>query len=479
MAHWERLSALDAHFLDLEDRGCHMHTGAVLIFERGPLERQGGVDIERIRDFVADQLDRIPRYRQRLAWIPVERHPVWVDDAHFNLQFHVRHTSLPHPGDERQLKRLTGLLLSQKLDRGKPLWEMWVVEGLAGGRVALVVKVHHCMVDGIGSVEMLAAMVKPEGFEADAGTRRWRPRPQPGPARLLAGDLARRAGLPFALARAAARAASDPVGSVRSGLDTVAGLGAALAPTMHPASETPLNPPHIGPHRRFDWARFDFEAVRDVKHRLGGTVNDVVLATAAGGVGRFLRQRGLRVSRELDFRALVPVNLRPRSSAEPGNRVATLIARLPVHERDPRRRLELVSETMRDLKRSSRVRGAELLEEVSDWTATSLVTQTMRLAFARRAFNLVVTNVPGPRIPMQFLGAPLREIYPVVHLYPNQALGIALFTYHGGLHWGVNADWDRVPDLHDFVEGLTLEFEALRKAAATAPPPEAEAPSRS
>ncbi len=469
MTHWERLSALDAHFLDLEDEGTHLHTGIVLVFEPGPLATEGGgLDIERLRTFVAAALHRMPRYRQRLAWIPFERHPVWVDDPNFNLNFHVRHMRLPHPGDERLLKRLTGLLISQKLDRGKPLWEMWVVEGLEGGRFAMLGKIHHCMVDGIAGVEMLAALLRPSPDAKLEKPPRWRPRPAPSGARLLAGEALRRAGEPFALLGTAARAARAPRRTAAAAWDGALGMLEALGPTLRPAAATPLNPPHIGPHRRYDWLRFDLSEVKEIRGRLGGTVNDVVLATVAGAVGRFLRGRGFRVGPDLDFRAFVPVNVRRREEHGPGNRVALLTARLPVGERDPRRRLRLVSETTRRLKHSKQVHGAELLEEIADWTATAVVTSSMRLATRRRAFNLVVTNVPGPTIPLYLLGAPLLETYPVVHLYPNQAVAMALFSYRNGLHWGVNSDWDRMPDLHDLIEGLALEFEALRKVAGAA-----------
>jgi WS/DGAT/MGAT family acyltransferase len=471
VAHFQRLSALDAHFLDLEDAGVHMHVGALLIFEAGPLSRaEGSLDFERVRDFVGSQLHRVPRYRQRLARVPLEGHPVWVDDAGFNLLYHVRHVSLPRPGDLCQLMRLVGLLLSQKLDRGKPLWEFWLIEGVQGGRFALVAKAHHCMIDGIAGVDLLATLLQPSPGDGPGAPPPWRPRPAPTPAELLAREALRRAREPLALLGAGARLLRRPGAALASIADSARGIGEALAAGFSaPASPTPLNPSHVGPHRRFDGVRFDLERVKEVKRRLGGTLNDVVLATVAGAVRSFLRGRGLRVG-GLDFRVLCPVNIRAESERDRlGNRVVMMVVPLPVSERDPRARLRRVIESTQGLKDSRQMRGAELIEEIADWTATALVTETIRLATRRRAFNLIVTNVPGPPTPLYLLGATLLETYPWAPLYENQALSIALFSYRGGLYCGLNSDWDRVADLHDFAGALGTEFDELAKLAESMP----------
>ena len=471
MAHCERLSALDAHFLDLEDAGVHMHVGALLLFDAGPLARpDGSLDFESIRALVGSQLHRVPRYRQRLAWIPLEHHPVWVDEPEFNLLYHVRHVSLPRPGDVRQLKRLTGLLLSQKLDPGKPLWEIWVIEGVEGGRLALVAKAHHCMIDGIAGVDLLATLLRPTPDPAVQKPPRWRPRPAPGAAELLVGEAWRRAREPVALLRAGARALRRPRPALRSLAESTRGIAETLlAGFADPAPPTPLNPAHVGPHRRFDAIRFDLARVKEVKRRLGGTLNDVVLATVAGALRRFLRGRGVSVA-HLELRALCPVNVRADSEhASLGNRVVMLLVPLPVSERDPRRRLRRVIQATQALKHSRQIRGAELIEEIADWTATALITETIRLATRRRAFNLIVTNVPGPATPLYLLGAPLLETYPWAPLYENQALAIALFSHQDGLFWGLNSDWDRVPDLHDFAGALATEFDELSKLAESSP----------
>jgi len=463
--HYDRLSALDAHFLDLEDEGVHMHVAAILICDARPLARADGcLDAERIRSFLGAQLSAIPRYRQRLARIPVERHPVWVDDPSFNLQYHVRHVSLPRPGDERQLKRLVGLLMSQKLDHSKPLWEMWMIEGLEGDRFAILARSHHCMVDGIAGVGVLRVLLRPEPDPSFRPAPRWRARPAPGRAQLVSEAFARRVREPLDLAGAARRALGNPSRALRAAWETTLGLGESLS-ALRPASPTLLNPAHIGPHRRIDWLRFDLSAVKDVRHRLGGTLNDVVLATVAGAMRRYLRDHRVAL-KDLDFRVMCPVNVRRGGPGDAlGNRVVMLVAALPVDERSPRRRLERVIATTRELKSSRVPQGSELIEEIADWTTTALVTETIRLATRLRAFNLIVTNVPGPPVPLYLLDARVLEAFPLVPLYENQALGMALLSYGGGLFWGLTSDWDRVADLHDVAIGLGESFEELGKAS--------------
>ncbi|HUI26030.1 MAG TPA: wax ester/triacylglycerol synthase domain-containing protein, partial [Candidatus Kryptonia bacterium] len=342
-SHSERLTALDATFLTVEDQNAHMHVGAVSLFEAAPLtDRDGLIDLDRLRRGIEAGLHRAPRYRQRLAWIPGFGYPVWVDDDHFNLNYHVRHVRLPHPGDERLLKRLAGRIMSQQLDRGKPLWELWVVEGVEGDRVALISKAHHCMIDGVGSVELTSAMMRAtaEIERQIEHPPRWLPRPAPSPAELLVGELRRRAAEPFAVIGGVGRMLAAPLGTARAIGNAVMGIGEAIGAGLRSASPTPLNP-DIGPHRRFDWLTMDLAAVKDVKTRLDGTLNDVILAIVAGALGRFLHARGMRLA-DLDFRAMLPVNVRTDDERDVmGNRVAMIVARLPLAERDPRRRLQL------------------------------------------------------------------------------------------------------------------------------------------
>lgn len=470
-SHYERLSALDATFLAVEDDNAHMHVGGVALFDAAPLSRADGfLDMDRIERVVEVGLHRVPRYQQRLAYIPLFGHPVWIDDDHFNLHYHVRHVRLPRPGSERLLKRLAGRIMSQRLDRGKPLWELWVVEGVEGDRVALITKAHHCMIDGVGSVELTGALMRATAEierQLDNPPRRLA-RPAPTPTQLLLGEVGRRAAEPFAALRAARAALADPRGTWDAFSDALLGVGEALGAGLQPASPTPLNT-DIGPHRRFDWLDMPLDTAKEVKVRLGGTLNDVVLATVSGALGRFLHNRGLPVG-QLDFRAMIPVNVRTAADRESlGNRIAMMVARLPLGERDPRRRLQLVSETTRELKGSRQTLGVQTLEEISDWTLTTLFTAFARLSTVSRPYNVVVTNVPGPQFPTYFLGAPTKAVYPLVPLNRGQALGIALFSYNGGLFWGFNADWDAVPDLHTLVEAIQREFDLLRSAATEGP----------
>jgi len=467
-SHYDRLSAIDATFLDIEDENVHMHVGSLSIFEGGELFRDdGGLDFARIRRLAEPGLARNRRFRQRLEQVPMLGHPVWVDDARFNLDYHVRHTALPEPGDLRQLKRLFGRVMSQKLDEHKPLWEMWFVEGLSGGRFALITKVHHCMIDGVSGVDLIGILMDP-AVEADAKRIEeegatpspWLPRPAPSSLGLLVDEARRRAAMPLEALRAGLGAVVHPGESFDAMRTSMEALQEFLTPGLSGGSRTPLNP-DIGPHRRFDWLRMDITAVKDVSKKLGGTLNDVVLAVVAGAVRRFFEGRGVAAN-SLHFRAQVPVNIR---SAEEkgalGNRVAMLLADLPVSEPDPRKRYETVLATTKQLKSSHQAKGAELLEQIGDWTAKEFLSALVRLTGRQLAYNIVVTNIPGPPFPVKLLGARMTEVYPLVPLFSNQALGVALFSYDGGLFWGLNSDWDAMPDLHDFILAIETEFATL------------------
>jgi diacylglycerol O-acyltransferase len=466
-SHYERLSALDDSFLELEDANTHMHIGAVAIFDAGPLARpDGGLDVDRIRALMEASLHRVPRYRQRLESIPILKHPVWIDDARFNLSYHIRHTHLPKPGDERLLKRLVGRLMSQQLDRGKPLWEMWVVEGLAPDRFAIVTKIHHCMIDGVGSAELMGSVMRAVAEDqgsADRPPPHWIPRPAPSPRELVLREVQHRVMDPFTAIGALARTAVHPIATAGAAYEALAGLREAIGIGLRPASPTPLNV-EIGPHRRFDWTDMDLGAVKAIRARLGGTLNDVVLAVLSGALGRFLHQRGLDVA-ALDVRAMLPVNVRDAADRSMGNRVASIVAQLPLDERDPRRRLERVTAATQTAKRSRQAAGMRMIEEIGDRTFTSLFVEFARLTARARPFNLIVTNVPGPPSPVYVLGAPMTACYPLVPLFQNQALGVALFSYSGRLYWGFNADWDAIPDLHDLVAAVGQEFERLAAIA--------------
>lgn len=463
---YERLTALDASFLAIEDVNTHMHVAATLIFDAGPLRTpDGGLDMERIRSYIGSRLHLIPRYRQRLAYTPLERHPVWVDDHRFNLFYHVRHTSLPRPGSERQLKRLCGRLLSQKLDLTKPLWEIWVVEGLEDGSFALVAKAHHCMVDGVSGMGLLRLLLSPEE-SVRVDTPNWAPRRAPSQVELLAGELRRRAEMPFTVMRTVRESLSNPWATWEGVRDKLDAFSEFFGQATVKAHAMPINPEHIGPHRRFDWVRLDLTRVKEVKNQFGGTVNDVVLTSIVGAMRRYLAGRAPTGRSPRDLRVMIPVNIRSRDQqGDLGNRVAQMVAPLPLGEDHPRRTYHRVVAVTESVKRSHQAEATELIEDFSDWTASGLLTQLVRLAAKRRPYNLVVTNVPGPPIPLYLLGARLLHSYPMVPLFSNQALGIALFSYMDGIYFGVNADWDALPDMHDFVDAIDHSFEELHASA--------------
>lgn len=463
---YERLRQSDNMFLLLENPCVHMHVGATQIFDAGPLQTpQGGVDVDRIRRYVESRLHLIPRYRQRLEWTPLENQPVWVDDERFNLFYHVRHTRLPPPGDERLLKRVVGRLMSQQLDLHKPLWELWVIEGIEGNRVAVVNKTHHCMIDGIAGSDLIATLLTTEPTDKIELPRKWIPRPAPSRGALLRDAALRRLTLPVEIMRNAGRLIRDENHARHDLNERLRAVGQMLRAGLQNASNTPFNQ-SIGPYWRFDWMPTPLDAVREVKASLGGTVNDVVLATVAGAVRHFLQEsRHVKVD-DLDFRVMAPVSMRTQAQrGELGNRVSAWTVPLPLDTQDPRRRLQRITEITDGLKDSKLALGADTLSEASEWLGTGLLSAGARLAQWGRPFNMVVTNVPGPPFPLYLLGARMQEAYPMVPLFTNLATGIALFSYAGTLYWGVMADWDLIPDLHDFLSCLQRSFAELHEAA--------------
>jgi WS/DGAT/MGAT family acyltransferase len=445
--HGDRLTALDSSFLHLERGPVHMHVGSCLTFQgEAP-------DPDDLVAAIDARLHLVPRYRQRLAEVPLEQgRPVWVDDPHFNARYHVRHTALPRPGGDEELRRLAGRVFSQRLDRTKPLWEIWLVEGLeAEGeqpRFALLTKTHHALVDGISGVDIATVLfdVKPDPAPVAPPSEPWIPRPLPTGVQLLADALLERATVPGEAVRGVRAALRAPRHAAGSVLRHAGGLGALARLGASPAPESPYNV-NIGPHRRFAWVHGELATFKAIKNALGGTVNDVVLAVVAGALGRHLRRRGLP-TRGLTLKAMVPVSIRADlERGALGNRVSAMYAPLPVGVTDPRERLELVSGAMEGLKESGQAVGAEAITRLGDFAPPTIMAQAARLQARQRVFNLVVTNVPGPQIPLYLMGRELEAIYPMVPLAGNQALGIALMSYHGRLDFGLIADFDAMSDL--------------------------------
>jgi diacylglycerol O-acyltransferase / wax synthase len=463
----DRLTALDSSFLHLEDAASHMHVASVTIFEGPP------PTYEELLNHIGGRLSLVPRYRQRLRFVPLNQgRPVWVDDPHFNLEYHVRATALPPPGSEEQLKRLASRVFSQQLDRTKPLWEIWLVQGLERGddsaqgtRFALLSKTHHAVIDGVAGVDITAVLFdtarEPETQPAPGG--QWVPRPEPTSIQLLAEALIERATQPAEIVRSARATLRAPRQIARRGVDALAAVG-AFARTGLAAPSTPLNV-SIGPHRRYDWVRTDLDELKAIKDRLGGTVNDVVVAVVAGALRRFLEHRDEDVT-ELTLRAMIPVSVRREDEyGQGGNRVAAMMASLPVYESDPTERLNVVREDLAHLKQSGQAVGAQVLTQLSGLAPPTVMAQAARLQSRQRFFNLVVTNVPGPQIPLFVLGRQLLDLFPMAPLARRQALCVAVMSYNGKMNFGLLGDFDAMPDLRVFADGITESLDELRRAA--------------
>jgi diacylglycerol O-acyltransferase len=460
---YERLSAQDASFLMAERPTSHMHVAGTQIFDAGPLARpDGGIDFAAFRKAIESVLHLLPRYRQRLKWIPLENHPVWVDDRQFSLGYHIRHTGLPRPGTEEQLKHLAARIMAQPLDRARPLWEIWLVEGLEGNRFAVITKVHHCMMDGESAADLAYILLSPSPEAELSEPMAYIPRPVPSSWDLFVDSVVRRASLPFRAVRDFRRF-SEETADVRAEIWTrVRAIGDLLGWAVRPASQTPLNG-RLGPHRRFDWLDMSLRHVKRIAKTVGCTVNDVVLAIVTGAVREFLIRRRCNPD-EIDFRVSAPVSVRQEADrGRMGNHVSSWIVRLPIDEADPRRRLALLHDVTEELKRSQQALGVQTMMAVAEWTPSMLL--SLGAQAASGPINMVVTNVPGPQVPLYLLGAELQEIYPQVPLLTNTGLGVALFSYNGKLCWGFNSDYELVPDLRWFVRATERSFAEL--AAAT------------
>jgi len=454
-----RLSGLDASFLHLEQDGAHMHVASTMIFE-GPVP-----DYEAFAEHVLSRLHLVPRFRQKLRFVPFgQGRPVWVDDPHFNIGYHIRHTALPPPGDDAQLRTLAARLFSQRLDRSKPLWEMWLIDGLEGDRFALVGKSHHALVDGVSGVDISTVLFDASPDPPEAAAREpWVPAPEPTDAQLLAQALIERATSPAELIRGARAIVRRPRQALAAAEEAVGAVG-AVAGTSMAAPSTPFNV-DIGPYRRFSWVEGDLNQLKDVKNRLGGTVNDVVLAAVSGALGRYLRGRGVSTS-GLELRAMVPISVRAEEEhGALGNRVSAMMAPLPVWCEDPAERMQLVTETMGDLKKSRQAAGADVLTGLADFAPPTIVGQAARLQSRQRFFNLVVTNVPGPQFPLYLLGNKMLATFPMVPLARKQAVCVGIMSYDGQVNFGLVGDYDAMPGLDSLADDLTVEIDSLAGAA--------------
>jgi WS/DGAT/MGAT family acyltransferase len=459
---YERLSAQDASFLQIEGPTTPMHVGAVALFTRETSPGNAPFGLEELRAHVAARLSDLPRYRSRLAFTPLAGHPIWVDDPRFDVASHVHHVSVPAPGDEAKLKELVGELFAKPLDRARPLWEMWLVEGLRDDRFALVAKVHHSLADGASCVALMEALfdAKPTRTIPQRAARR--ARPQPSRTQLAADELTYRLKRYGELARTARNVLRDPEPARRRMMRTGGAVWQALGDGIRRIAPTPLNGA-VGARRRLEWRSFDLQAMKDARKAVDGTVNDVVLATVAGALRRFLRARRFAL-RGVDFRVLIPVDVRSGcSDPAAGNQVSGLFLSLPVSEPNPRRRFERIRNETARLKSSHASEGLDWILRLADRTGSELPTYGWtRLAKRLAPFHMVVTNVRGPQFPLYLLDARLDAIHPQVPLLPCQGLGVAVMSYCGRVHFGLMADRDLVPDVSRLAECFDAAFEELR-----------------
>ncbi len=445
----QTMSPLDASFLHIEDAVTHMHIGSVGLFE-GPVPGAGEV-----REAIAARLPLVPRYRQKVRFVPLALgRPTWVDDPHFNLDYHVRRTALPAPGGDEELRNLVGRVMSQQLDRAKPLWEMWVVEGLDGGRWALISKTHHCLVDGVSATDLMSVVMTNEREPAPVEAGTWKAQREPNAAELVTHSLALRAASPYEAMRTVLSAARGPRRVARKAVDTTRGA-VNLRSLLNPNPASSLNGP-IGPHRRWAWARARLSEVKQIRAAHGTTINDVVLAAITHGFRELLLSRGEPVDGRV-IRSLVPVSVRAENEhGTYNNKVSAMFAELPIGLEDPVERLLSLHEQMQHLKQSGQAVAAERLTALGGFAPALLLALGGRAGtrLPQSSVNTVTTNVPGPQQPLYLAGRRMLEAFPFVPLGGHVRVGVAIFSYDGGINFGVTGDFDTAPDIGALCAGI-------------------------
>jgi WS/DGAT/MGAT family acyltransferase len=452
----DHMNSLDASFLYMENEFNHMHIAVVAIFE-GPPPRG-----EEVEEMVASKLSLVPRYRQKVRFVPFDLgRPVWSDDHHFNLRYHVRHTALPSPGSDEQLRTLVGRVMSQQLDRAKPLWEVWVVEGLEGDRWALLTKTHHCMMDGVSGSDLLGVLLDSEADVAYAANGSWHPEPRPSGISLLRSSLVEGIRTPVDVLRNFQSALAAPGRMLHQLADLMDGLYTYRAFAKSP-TESSLNGP-IGPHRRWCWASTSLVDINKIRNAHHGTVNDVVLSAIAQGFRALMLSRGEPVD-GLCVRTLVPVSV--RHEAEQGmlnNRVSAMFVDLPMGVEDPVERLVAIRAEMEDLKEHHQSDAAETLNSISGFTPTALLALGARIfaSLEQHTVQTVTTNVPGPRQTLYAAGCQMLTAYPYVPLAGSVRIGVAIFSYAGQLTFGVTGDYEGAADINVLTEGIEVGVQDL------------------
>jgi WS/DGAT/MGAT family acyltransferase len=467
---FEPLRAMDRQFLVMEDENTPMHVSGFSLYELEPLRgASGGVDLEAFGAAIQGVLHKIPRYRQKLAYTPLEKHPVWVDAADFDLGYHLRHLATPPPGSDEQLKDVAGWIVSQPLDHTRPLWEMWIVEGIEGGKYfAVVTKMHHCMIDGGGGVNLMQLLLRTRPDRTMPEARPFEPRPEPSAGELAAYEIGRRIGGPGrVLGGLRGFAATSP--SLARALQQRLQAATGLIRNALPASRTPISGVQLGPHRSIDWLETPLDELTKLRRELGCSLNNLVLAVVSGAVRRYLARRDVALS-DLDFRVSIPVNVRDESDKkELGNRVSSWIVPLPLDEADPLAQLAAITRKTDALKESNQALGVQMLMAAAE-EMPALVGLSARALQGQ--ISMIVTNVPGPPIPLYLLGCRTMSMQPLVPLVRGVALGVALLSYNGTLYWGFQADPDRVPDLDRFVQDIRDAQQAFQDTLARDRKPE-------
>ena len=445
----DRMSTLDAGFFFVEHENVPMHIGSLALFE-GPAP---GYD--ELASLFEAKLPLVPRYRQVVRTTPLHIfRPAWADDEHVEIGYHLRHAAVPKPGGDDQLRTFAARIFAQRLDRARPLWEAWFLEGIEGGRWAILSKVHHCMVDGIGGTDLMTVM-----FDIDPDAERpapasWEPDPGPSVLSQVTDGLADALTWPLRQLTGAPGFFRQQLGAPGELLGFGRGLTGSARRLVTPAASS-LNG-SIGPHRRWAWTTASLSEVKEIRSSTGGTVNDLLLAAITRGFRDLLQARG-ELSPGLVVRSLVPVSVRGQD--ERGlitNRVSAVLANLPVGEADPMRRLALLCGQMDDLKNTYQAVGAQILTEMLGFAAPTLLALGSRAAFnlPQPLVQTVTTNVPGPRFPLYILGRRMESAYPYVPIGDNVRISVAIFSYLDRFTFGITADYDAVPDLDILAEGI-------------------------
>ncbi len=453
----DRLSPLDQTFLLLERDGQPMHIGGLMVFE-GPAPAY-----EDLCAHLDSRLDQVPRYRQRIQTVPLNiGQPIWVDDENFELEFHVRHTAVPKPGKAEQLQRLAGRLLSQRLDLDRPLWEIWLVEGLAKGRWALINKAHHAMIDGLSGHDIMEVILDADPEGRDTPPSEWEPEPAPGTVGLVTDAVVDSVMRPGEhLTRMVSRVSRPREFAEHM---AVRAVGSTSVGSRLLSTETTLGGT-IGQHRRWGWVEGDLDTIKAVKNAFGGTVNDVILTAVTGGFRELLASRGIDM-RPLQIQSMIPVSMRTPGDSTGGNQVSAMFAQLPIGVEDPVERLHAMTRQMERVKKSGTPLTVDSIIGLADFVPPMLFATAGRVAanVNLRAFDTVTTNVPGPQIPLYLLGHELQSLIPFVPLGPGVRISTAIVSYNGTINFGVTADYDSVRDLPVFLDGVRKTLDGLRKA---------------